>query len=308
MEDELEPLIADDLNSALGFNGERIDPELGGYHLGNGYRLYSPSLRRFTSPDSLSPFGKGGINPYAYCEGDPINNTDPTGHRVRLGGIFGDIVEGMDTAFDVAAAVATEGESLAVIHAVSGVVALSTEITSQSIKASPKTHKILDGISFFGSAINTTTGLIDVGADLHKNGIKSLKTAKGIIKLTSSGTAVVSASLEVTADILTMDPSRRKVDTTLEKAGTWLGFISSVAGYVDGAPDFFDNIKTSHAFVTERFGSRHEHTVTERHATGHSHAPQQTTRAQYDDPLHREEPEDNDLRGPFPWGFGHPFS
>ena len=92
MEDELEPLAADDLNSALGFNGERIDPVLGGYHLGNGYRLYSPSLRRFTSPDSLSPFGKGGINPYAYCEGDPINNTDPTGHRLRLGGGFLEIL------------------------------------------------------------------------------------------------------------------------------------------------------------------------------------------------------------------------
>ena len=82
MEDELEQLTADYLSSVLGFNGERIDPVLGGYHLGNGYRLYSPSLRRFTSPDSMSPFGKGGINPYTYCEGDPINNTDPTGHWI----------------------------------------------------------------------------------------------------------------------------------------------------------------------------------------------------------------------------------
>jgi RHS repeat-associated core domain len=80
MEDELEQLATDYLSSVVGFNGERIDPVLGGYHLGNGYRLYSPSLRRFTSPDSMSPFGQGGINPYAYCEGDPINNTDPTGH------------------------------------------------------------------------------------------------------------------------------------------------------------------------------------------------------------------------------------
>ncbi|VVO80229.1 hypothetical protein PS870_01755 [Pseudomonas fluorescens] len=94
MEDELEQLATDYLSSVLGFNGERIDPVLGGYHLGNGYRLYSPSLRRFTSPDSMSPFGQGGINPYAYCEGDPINNTDPTGH-VRGGvihSIFGGVV------------------------------------------------------------------------------------------------------------------------------------------------------------------------------------------------------------------------
>jgi len=39
---------------------------------------------RFYSPDTLSPFEKGGVNAYCYCEGDPINNSDPTG-RVKTG-------------------------------------------------------------------------------------------------------------------------------------------------------------------------------------------------------------------------------
>ncbi|WP_131107337.1 RHS repeat-associated core domain-containing protein [Pseudomonas sp. Sample_10] len=68
------------LTCLLGFNGERPEPVTGHYLLGNGYRAFNPVLMRFNSPDSWSPFGKGGINPYAYCLGDPINGYDQTGH------------------------------------------------------------------------------------------------------------------------------------------------------------------------------------------------------------------------------------
>ncbi|MCA6940485.1 RHS repeat-associated core domain-containing protein [Pectobacterium polaris] len=70
--------------STLGYNGERKSNNLAGYHLGNGYRLYHPGLKRFMAPDILSPFGAGGINSYSYCVGDPINHTDPTGHHFHL--------------------------------------------------------------------------------------------------------------------------------------------------------------------------------------------------------------------------------
>lgn len=67
---------------ALSFNGERIEPAIECYLLGNGYRIYNPILMRFISTDSLSPFDEGGINPYGYCLGDPVNNTDSSGHVV----------------------------------------------------------------------------------------------------------------------------------------------------------------------------------------------------------------------------------
>ncbi|SDW12320.1 RHS repeat-associated core domain-containing protein [Pseudomonas syringae] len=63
-----------------GFNGERVDPVTGHYLLGNGYRAFNPVLMRFNSPDSLSPFGRGGLNAYAYCQGDPVNRSDSGGH------------------------------------------------------------------------------------------------------------------------------------------------------------------------------------------------------------------------------------
>ncbi len=68
------------LTNTPGFNGERRDPLTGLTHLGNGYRAYNPQLMRFQTPDSMSPFGKGGLNSYAYCEGDPVNCSDPSGH------------------------------------------------------------------------------------------------------------------------------------------------------------------------------------------------------------------------------------
>lgn len=39
---------------------------------------------RFNSPDNMSPFGKGGLNSYAYCLCDPINRLDNTGHASWL--------------------------------------------------------------------------------------------------------------------------------------------------------------------------------------------------------------------------------
>ncbi|WP_460042124.1 RHS repeat-associated core domain-containing protein [Pseudomonas sp. S2_H01] len=74
-----------DVFSLLGFAGERPDPMTGHYPLGKGYRAYNPVLMRFNQPDSLSPFGEGGVNAYAYCQGDPVNWSDPTGHiRFRM--------------------------------------------------------------------------------------------------------------------------------------------------------------------------------------------------------------------------------
>lgn len=41
---------------------------------------------RLNTPDSWSPFGKGGLNAYAYCEGEPILRSDPDGHS--FGSVF----------------------------------------------------------------------------------------------------------------------------------------------------------------------------------------------------------------------------
>lgn len=78
-------------NRSLGriaFTGQWREKQAG-YLLGNGRRSFSPTLMRFSQPDCHSPFGKGGINGYGYCEGQPITKSDPTGCSSRYKAMLG---------------------------------------------------------------------------------------------------------------------------------------------------------------------------------------------------------------------------
>lgn len=72
-------LTAAKMLALIGFNGKWQDPASLAYLLGNGHRSFHTSIGRFGIADTLSPFGKGGVNSYAYCAGDPINREDSTG-------------------------------------------------------------------------------------------------------------------------------------------------------------------------------------------------------------------------------------
>ena len=57
----------------FGYNSEYTDFEIGLQYLGSRY--YSPGLGRFTQEDSAL-----GNHPYVYCNNDPVNGIDPSGH------------------------------------------------------------------------------------------------------------------------------------------------------------------------------------------------------------------------------------
>lgn len=63
------------LTQPLRWKGAQYDTETGLYYM--RARYYDPTVGRFISED---PIGLGGgINPYAYSDGDPVNGTDPSG-------------------------------------------------------------------------------------------------------------------------------------------------------------------------------------------------------------------------------------
>jgi len=167
-------------NSLLpGFNGERLDPVSQTYHLGNGYRTYNPVLMRFNAPDSWSPFGAGGLNQYAYCAGDPINRTDPSGHLSgqAWAGIGLGILGLLGAIFSAGMSIAAAGGAMAAISAASavdlatgglGVLADLTSIaTGATSEADPEASQVLGWVSFGLGMVGAVAGVAHAGRAVH---------------------------------------------------------------------------------------------------------------------------------------------
>jgi len=159
-----------------GFNGERLDPVSQTYHLGNGYRTYNPVLMRFNAPDSWSPFGAGGLNPYAYCEGDPINRADPSGHMsARMGVTLGlDIVSLLGIAFTFGASIGCFGMALAVQFKMTAtdVLAAASDLTSMTVSfaggtISETNPKAAEALAWTGFALGLASWGLHAGKYVH---------------------------------------------------------------------------------------------------------------------------------------------
>ena len=84
-EPESEVLLANPFR----YRGYYYDTSIGLYYLNSRY--YDPEVGRFLNEDlvsNLDPETIGGINPYAYCLNDPVNNIDPSGTVALLTGLL----------------------------------------------------------------------------------------------------------------------------------------------------------------------------------------------------------------------------
>lgn len=187
--------IQEGLTGLPGFNGERPDPLTGHYHLGKGHRAYNPHLMRFNSPDQLSPFGAGGLNAYAYCAGDPVNRSDPSGRASIndiliaglgvigvLGGGLGlyatlKAARAMKTAkLSTAVAAKVAGSALTISGGVVGVVRLSMgaagEDTGKSGMVIASTILALSGLGL--TAFGTRLGVVNARRQKNLGNLKTI--------------------------------------------------------------------------------------------------------------------------------------
>ena len=94
------------------YRGYYFDSETGFYYL--NARYYSPEWRRFISPDDtafLDSETPNGLNLYCYCNNDPVNYADPSGHE-PLSNIGKWIIGGLAFAGAVALTALTGGALL----------------------------------------------------------------------------------------------------------------------------------------------------------------------------------------------------
>ncbi len=134
-----------------GFNGEF--QEHSGIYLLGSYRAYNPGLMRFHSADSASPFGRGGLNAYAYCLGDPVNYRDPSGHVPwwvgPVAGIFASVVAAPLAAALLPATGVLAGQitvAASAIGSVAGALSLGSSIASITLEGS-KAGEVMGALS-----------------------------------------------------------------------------------------------------------------------------------------------------------------
>lgn len=117
------------------YRGYYYDEDTGLYYL--NARYYSPVWRRFISPDDtayIDPESVNGLNLYCYCNNDPVNCVDPSGHSVIITSLIafgiGAVLGGLYGGLSAAANGQNVGAGIAIGFIVGGLTGFFTEVAS----------------------------------------------------------------------------------------------------------------------------------------------------------------------------------
>lgn len=193
---------------SLGYQGSQ---KLSVKHLNLlGSRVYDKRISRFMQHDNMdmSPFGKGGVHGYAFVDGDPINNRDPSGQfailSILVGAVVGAIVGAAVSAISEGIKVANKGGSFdwkqvvigASVGALSGGLGAASSGASGVVKAGMAVaDAATSGAAEFGinvafgedvksAGISSATGAV-IGLATFGVGVGAGKSINGLSKLQS---------------------------------------------------------------------------------------------------------------------------
>jgi RHS repeat-associated protein len=192
----------DELATVMGFNGQLREAATGWYHLGNGHRVYNPALRRFHSPDRLSPFAAGGINAYAYCEGDPVNFTDPTGRAISWGSpsfsiIFHSVLIAVNVLTIGIAVGASVASQIAVQTATTVANGLMPALQVATAVASPTVSSAVSASAAVAAATTAGATLATAIATANKPLMPPLNQLSTTLSMLGSPTTIVGQSMQL---------------------------------------------------------------------------------------------------------------
>lgn len=152
-------------------------------------RYYNPEWRRFISPDStdyIDPDVPNGLNLYAYCNNDPVNYADPSGHSafliaMSILAVAGLITTGIGVATDNNLVTAIGLTAVAVPALITGAMAFSL-LTPVGIGIGITTIATGSGTALFASAeyqeaFTDNNWLLDAGMSEDMYNILMLTTA-----------------------------------------------------------------------------------------------------------------------------------
>ena len=220
--------------NAIRYRGYYFDTETGWYFL--NARYYSPEWRRFISPDDtayLDSESVNGLNLYCYCNNDPVNYADPSGHSVvaLILGItavlgFGLAVGGVATDNNLMTAIGLT--MLAMPALISGIGAIATGATYLGIiggvTAAAGAGSGLFAVTEYIEAFTGNNWMIDAGmSEEWYNGLMlttaTLATAGTIATgvLTSIGNV---ATPDQMINSISKNPNRWKIVKEAQEAAT----------------------------------------------------------------------------------------
>ena len=161
------------------YRGYYYDQDTGLYYL--NARYYNPEWRRFISPDDtayLDPDTPNGLNLYAYCNNDPINYADPSGHDPEW---WQWALSGLSLAAGVACCIFVPGGQVfgvgLIVNGASGLIANTMDLMGVDGKTASIISaglSIVSGIALCCIPIGGIAAFAGIGAGLIGQGVGSI--------------------------------------------------------------------------------------------------------------------------------------